>query len=496
LQASRLGYRLGVRRPLEGSYSTTFAIVMIALCPNIIVTTAWTLVTKPVGHSLALGPTGLEVTEGLSNAGYALGALIGGDLTQRFRQRPLHLGFQTLFCLACVLSAVATSWPLFAVGRVLQGLATGFLLVIAIPPLVQRFPARRLPLTAAGINVAFFGAVCAGPLIGGVSSLTLHDYRYLFVGLAVVAAAGVGLGLVSLPDQEPPNPDLRPDWPAFGLATVATIAPFLGVSLLISPTRGYNAPAFWAPLAAGVIALAALFVVEYRRDDALTPVRQLASALPLIGILVATFAGAVFVTAVQLLIAYVTGVQHSSALYAGVSTWPQIVTLFAAAIAFYFLLRTRFLGPFVLVGFAVLAGGVALLLQLGHAGTHGIVLASTALFGFGAGATVSPALWLAGLSVSAKLVGRVFALVELIRAEGDYIIAPVIRKISVTSAGSRGAAHGIRHGVWITIVLTLGSIVVCVAIWLLGRVRLQQPDLERYVDEGEPAIESPPLLAA
>src|SRR5579884_448693 len=153
-----------MRRPLEGSYRATFALVMIALCPNIVVTTAWTLVTKPVGHSLSLGPTGLEVTEGLSNAGYALGALIGGDLTQRFRQRPLHIAFQTLFVVASVLCIVAGHWPLFAVGRVLQGLATGFLLVIAIPPLVQSFPASRLRLTAAGVNVAFFGAVCAGPL--------------------------------------------------------------------------------------------------------------------------------------------------------------------------------------------------------------------------------------------------------------------------------------------------------------------------------------------
>jgi MFS family permease len=485
-----------VRRPLEGSYWTTFAIVMIALCPNIVVTTAWTLITKPIGHSLSLGPTGLEVTEGLSNAGYAFGALIGGDLTQRYRQRPLHLAFQSLFVVASVLCVLAGDWPLFAVGRVLQGLATGFLLVVAIPPLVQRFPAGRLPVTAAGINVAFFGAVCAGPLIGGFSALNLHDFRYLFVSLASVGAVGVALGLLSLPSQEPPNPDLPPDWPAFALAFAATVAPFVGVSLLASPTRGYTAPAFWAPLAAGVAALAALFVVEYRREEPLTPVRRLSSSLPLIGILVATLAGAVFVTAVQLLIAYVTGVQHTAPWRAGAWTWPQIVTLLLAAAAFYVLLRTRYLAPFVLVGFAVLAGGVAVLLLLGHTGTHGVVLAATALFGFGAGATVSPALWLAGFSVDAKLVGRVFALVELVRAEGDYIVAPVVRKISVTSAGKLGAAHGIRHAVWVTLVLTLASIAACVAVWLLGRMRLERPDLERYVEEGEPGLESRPFAAA
>lgn len=479
-----------MRRPLEGSYGATFALVMIALCPNIIVTTAWTLIAKPVGHSLALGPTGLEVTEGMSNAGYALGALLGGDLTQRFRQRPLHLSFQSLFVVASVCCVVATGWPLFAVGRVLQGLATGFLLVVAIPPLVQQFPAKRLPLTAAGVNVAFFGAVCAGPLIGGVSALDLHDFRYLMLGLTVVAALGVVLGLFSLPSRDPPNPALPPDWPAFTLAAFATVLPFLGASLLVSPTRGYSAPWFWAPLAAGVLALAALFVVEYTREEPLTPVHQLARALPLIGILVASLAGAVFVTAVQLLLAYVTGVQHTPPWRAGVWTWPEIATLFLAAAAFFFLIRTRWLAPFVLVGFLLLTLGTWLLVYLGHTGTKGLVYAATALLGAGAGATVSPALWMAGFSTSAKLVGRVFALVELIRAEADYIVAPILRKISVTSAGTNGAAHGIRHAAAITTVISLGSVAACVAVWLGGRQRFERPDLERYIEAGEPALES------
>jgi hypothetical protein len=129
-----------------------------------------------------------------------------------------------------------------------------------------------------------------------------------------------------------------------------------------------------------------------------------------------------------------------------------------------------------------------LLVYLGHTGTKGLVLATTALFGLGAGATVSPALWMAGFSVSAKLVGRVFALIELVRAEADYIVAPIVRKISVTSAGTNTAAHGIRHGVWITVWISIGSMVLCVAVWFAGRQRLEKPDIERYIEDGEPGL--------
>lgn len=188
---------------------------------------------------------------------------------------------------------------------------------------------------------------------------------------------------------------------------------------------------------------------------------ELAKTLPLIGILVASLAGAVFVTAVQLLIAYAAGVQHVSPLRIGIWTWPQLATLLVAAVAFYFLIRTRWLAPFVLTGFVVLTAGTFLLVYLGHLGTRGLVLATTALLGFGAGATVSPALWMAGFSVSAKLVGRVFAL---------------------------GAAHGIRHAAAITVIISLASVVLCVGVWVAGRRRFEKPDLERYVEDGEPAL--------
>jgi hypothetical protein len=196
------------------------------------------------------------------------------------------------------------------------------------------------------------------------------------------------------------------------------------------------------------------------------------------------------VTAIQLVIAYATGVQHVAPWRIGVWTWPEIATVFVAALALYLLIRTRWLAPLVLAGFVVLTVGTWLFVYLGHTGTKGLVLGATALLGLGAGATVSPALWLAALSTSAKIVGRVFALVELIRAEADYIVAPVLRKVSVTSAGTNTAAHGIRHAISITTLISIVSLAACLVVWFVGRQRLERPDLHRYVDEGEPALES------
>ena len=70
---------------------------------------------------------------GLDTGGYAFGAMEGGDLIQRFRQQVLFLICEAAFALSCVLAAAAHEITSYGAGRVLQGLATGLLLVSIAP---------------------------------------------------------------------------------------------------------------------------------------------------------------------------------------------------------------------------------------------------------------------------------------------------------------------------------------------------------------------------
>jgi hypothetical protein len=64
----------------------------------------------------------------------------------------------------------------------------------------------------------------------------------------------------------------------------------------------------------------------------------------------------------------------------------------------------------------------------------------------------------------------------------------VVRKISTTSTAGLGAAHGIRHAAAVTTLVSAASVVACVGVWLLGRMRFEKPDIRRYVEDGEPAL--------
>lgn len=480
---------------LTQNYSATVAVVLLALCPNIVVTTAFDLLQQPIAQSLHASKQTLLVGNGLSNAGYAFGAIVGGFLTQRYLQRRLYAGCEAAFVVGSVLCAVAGDGVTFSAGRIVQGIATGLLLVIAVPPLATGFPARKLPITAAVVNVGFFGATTAGPLVAGGVAAT-DTWRWFFWSLAAAGLIGLALAALTLPHRDPPDPERTATPWLFVLSALGTGLPFFGVSMLT--TVSWASPVFYVPLAAGLAALVTLIVNQYHRGDAaLIPVRALSTSLPLSGTLVAMVAGASFVTFVATTELFLAKAAGWSPLATGLALWPQVLAVAVAAALFAALFRTRHLPAFVLVGLLSLLAAGGLLLTL-HVGTpDAVLLAAAAALGFGAGATVSPGLWVAALAVPSALVGRAFALVELVRSVADFVITPVLRHVAVQGGTKPDQlVHGIRLANWIMLGILAAGTLVIVGVFLSSGSRPQEPDIEGYIDEGAPALHSPHPLAA
>ncbi|HEX3844119.1 MAG TPA: MFS transporter [Steroidobacteraceae bacterium] len=481
-----------VSRPFEGVYGVSLPTAILALVPYIIVTSAYTLFRQQVAQEIGASPTGLEIINGLSTAGYAFGALLGGDLIQRFKQRTLFLSCEGLFIASCALCALAANSPVYGAGRVLQGLMTGLLLVIALPPVIQRFPAKRLPVTAAAVNIGFFGAVTVGPLLGGITSFA-HAWRAFYAALGGVGCVTWLLALLTLPDAEPFNPRMRFDLAAVALGIPATVLPFWAVGELTGP--GFASPLFIGPLTVGVACFVALLLVEYHRKEPLAPVKQMWHTLPLVGTLAAMIGGAAFFTLLMLAQEYLLKIEHASMLQGGLTFWPQVVGVIITATLLGVLLRTRMLPFLVLGGMLLLIGAGALLLRLQPGpGGRTTVLAAAGLLGLGAGATVSPGLYLAAFSLPSRIVGRTFALVELVRSVADFILAPVMLGVARVASGSmQPSAAGLRFSIWLTLGVTAALTLGGVALYLLGGAGLPRPDLVAWIEHNRPAIGSPPL---
>ncbi len=490
----RLGSLAQLPRPFERSYGVSLATAVLSLVPYIILTTAYELFSKQVGSDLHIGKGTLQLISALGTAGYAFGAMVGGDVIQRFRQRRLFLICEAAFVAGCLLAATATGTIELGAGMVITGLTTGLLLVVALPPVVRRFPPERMPITSAAIDIGFFGAVTVGPLIGGGVAAT-NGWRWLFAAFAALGLLIFVAALFTLPSQPPPNPDQRFDSPAIALALASTVLPFWASAELTRHT--FHSYWFMVPLAVGFACLVAMLMTEFHIDEPLAPVKTMWHTVPLVGTMVAMVGGGAYISFLSLAERLGTQAHGQSPLSVGLSFWPQVLGVILASAAVGWLVRTRWLAALCLLGMLLLIGGGALLLGTGTHVSSSLWLLAAALLGLGAGATVSPGLWLAAFSLPSKLVGRTFALVELVRSEADFILAPVMLQVAqVSSDGKRLTPAGIENAIWVTILITIAGTGFMTVVYLAGGAGLPLPDLKSWLQKGRTAIHSPALGAA
>lgn len=470
-------------------YALAVALSLLALCPFIVLTTATAAVTDLIGRSLHASSTTLEVGSGLANAGYALGAVVAADLAQRFVQRRLFLTYETLFVAASLLAGLAPNAAVYTVGHLLQGFATGLLLVGALPPLILRFPPSRLPLTVAFVNIGLFGAIALGPFLGNVFA-HFGDWRWLLLGAAAVGALGWVAGWFGYEVWPPMNPDLPVDKPVFPLAIGATFLPFLGSAL--AGKVGFASPWFWGPIGVGVLALLGLIGYEYRhRGDPLMPVRSLSSALPVSGTVGAMLGGGAFVAALSL----ITLVQQERGvplITAGVELLPLVAGVGLSSLLFRrYIVRAGL--PFLAAsGLVAIIAGISIALPVAWSADPAVLVPIAALLlGFGAGSSVAPALFLAGLGVESQKIGRAFALIELLRSEAAFLIAPVL----LVLAAHVGGLPGIREALVISLIIAVTGLALAVFVYVASGTRRHPAEIEKWLGADGPALHSPPVLA-
>jgi MFS family permease len=475
---------------LVGNYPAAVSLVLLALCPFIVLSTASLFITQQVTLDLHTSTFGVQLAEGLSNAGYAFGAVAAADLIQRLPSWRLYVVTEAGFAVGSLLVAVSPVIEVFTVGRVLQGIATGMLLVVALPPLVTKHGAAKVPLSAAFVNLGLFGMVTIGPVVGGIVAGGA-TWRLLFVVVAVVGAIGGVLGLFAFERNGPTSPGASFDESGIPLALAATVLPFFGVSWLIM--GGFSSPAFFLPLVVGLLALCMLLVRQYHKDRPLMPLKLIAHTLPVTGIATAMVAGASVTALVDLAVVYLLQVRHESPVLTGTILATQVVGVAVAAVLFKAVLRTRWLPVLALGGLGTTALGGALLLGLGPGHALPLVAVAGLLLGFAAGAGVAPGLFMAGLSVPSSRLGPTFALVELLRSEAAFLVAPVVAQFVTLYSDP---VHGIRVAVLILVVLCVISGALILGVLLLGGARPHAPDLDTWIDGEQPAYHSPPIAAA
>jgi hypothetical protein len=233
-----------------------------------------------------------------------------------------------------------------------------------------------------------------------------------------------------------------------------------------------------------------LLVEQYRAAHPLLIVRPLTSTLPVAGIVAAMTAAAASVSATTL-IAVVLADRYSP-LRLGLLFLPEFGGAVITAIVFAVLFTTRGLHYLALTGLISLSAGIAIIAASVPPSTA-VTLVGTGLIGIGVGASVTPALFVAGFSLRNIALQRVFSIIELLRAVAAFMVAPILVYVAATVGNT--PASGVRTSLWVCLGLSVGGALVGISLYALGGIRPPTPALQRWFTGGT-GWDSPPLFAA
>lgn len=273
------------------------------------------------------------------------------------------------------------------------------------------------------------------------------------------------------------------------LAGAGCVAAFYGSSQLL--THRFLEAITIVPLLGGLGLIVVVIVHQYHSKRPLLTIRSmLSSTIPVAALILALFAAAASVSATDLTASLLA--PHYTPLHLGLLFLPELAGAVLTAFALGAVMKTRAMHYLPLVGMAFLAAGIGVF-RIELPPSQALTLVGAALTGVGLGASVAPALFVAGFSLPSNNLQRVFAIVELMRAVAAFMIAPLFAHFAATVGGNATAGTGIA--LWIGLGLAVSGALIAVLLYALGRARPQTPRLERFINMEGPAWYSPPLLA-
>jgi MFS family permease len=144
-------------------------------------------------------PTAVRELDGLSWYGWSFTALLvasvvgmvaAGELTDRIGGRlPLLAGVGT-FLAGLLIAGLAPEMAVFLVGRALQGLGVGLLIVVMYVIVGDQYPERMRPTVFGAISAAWVIPSLVGPVVAGALAEG-PGWRWVFLGLVPLVATAI-----------------------------------------------------------------------------------------------------------------------------------------------------------------------------------------------------------------------------------------------------------------------------------------------------------------
>jgi EmrB/QacA subfamily drug resistance transporter len=272
---SRLGWTL---------FLLAFAQLVIAVDYNIV------FVALPdIGAQLGFSQQTLQWV--VSAYGVAFGGflLLGGRAADLLGRRRMFVIALALYGVSSLVGGLATSPSAMIIARAVQGIGGAMLFPATLSLITTLFAEGRDRNRALAIwGGAGASGLTVGALLGGVLTSAYGWPAVFFVNVPLAAIIIIGAFIV-MPRDLSNGPRRSFDLPG---ALTATAGITLLVYVLVQgPESGWTSPMILSALAAGLVLIAAFFIIEVRSKDPLMPLRLFSSRYVTAGILLTLFFG-------------------------------------------------------------------------------------------------------------------------------------------------------------------------------------------------------------
>lgn len=398
------------------------SVLLLASLGQTIITTALPIIVADLG--------GLEHISWAITA-YLLAATVAapiyGKLGDLFgRKIVLQVGI-LIFLSGSLLSALSSSMEMLVVGRFVQGIGGGGLIVTAMASVGDVLPPRQRGKAQGVVGAAFGLSTVIGPFLGGFIVETL-SWPWLFaVNLPVGLLA---LGVIAVAFKGRPERIAR----KIDYLGALTLATFLSSIVLYTTMGGtilpWTSPAALGLLALAVVALIGFILVERRAEEPIIPLGLFRVNAFVVANSVGFAVGTLMFGAITFVPFFLQVVKGFTPMQAGLSLLPMMVGLIGASnAAGWAMARTGRYRRLPIFSTALATIGAMLLATIEPHTSVVLIMAYMLIVGLGIGPIMSVGITAIQNAVPHNVLGVATASVQMFRQTGGTIGVAVLGAI-------------------------------------------------------------------
>ncbi len=366
---------------------------------------------------------------------YALGQVIAmpmaGKISDLYGRKKVFGVSAAVFTIASLCCGFAPNMPLLLLPRFIQALGGGAFMPSATGIVSDHFGPERDRAVGMFTSILPVGGII-GPIVGGIF-VSYWSWRGIFLVNVPIGILLIALTIKFIPSSPAREASSRIDVPGIALLAVLIATAMFGVSYLGSGRIPFYSPVFLGAEAVALVTLWAFIRHSRRATAPFVPYRLLRGRGFGVMNLINLVYGAAALGFSALVPLYAQNRYDISPLGAGTLLTARAVGMIAVAgVAAMTLRRTGYRRPMI-IGFAVLAGGLVLMALSPGLSAYAWLAIAAAITGFGMGLSV-PASNNASLQLAPDQVAAIAGLRGMFRQSGAIIAVSVTTAIIARSS--------------------------------------------------------------